>query len=106
MFIQLFFLLDQNWSSLCSGTKKNALAKSITVKYLAFGLSSFSNVCGSGTRGSRSITALFTACKSCTILHPVDEAAFFTGNRGLLHAASEHSLMTPASSKSLTIVHL
>ena len=61
----------------------------------------FSSVCGSGTLGALCITAVFTAFKSCTILHFVDGAAFFTGKIGVLHGDSGQGIKTPAFKYSL-----
>lgn len=35
--------------------------------------------------------------------HPSDGAAFFTGNNGVLHGESGHSLIIPPANKSLII---
>ncbi len=66
------------------------------MKNFASDLNVFSRVYGSGTQGALCITALFTACKSCTILHPTEGAAFFTGNIGVLQGESSHGIITPA----------
>ncbi len=76
--------------------EKNALARSITENHCWSGFISFSNVCRSGTIGALGITALFTACKSCTILQPVEGGAFLTGKSEVLHGESGQSIITPA----------
>ena len=94
---------NQNWLSICTGTEKNALLISMTEKNLPSGLILFNNVEGSGTIGALWITAEFTACRSCTILQPVDGGAFFTGNNGVFTSESLHSLITPAYNNACSV---
>lgn len=58
-----------------------------------------STLCGSGTFGALCNPAAFTACRSWTILHPVEGAAFLTGNRGVLQGESSRSFITPPFSR-------
>lgn len=70
---------------------------------LGLGCISFSRVLGSGTHGALGITALLTACKSCTILHVLEGAAFHTGNMGVLHGDSSQGIRAPFSLKASNI---
>ena len=76
---------------------------STTENILLVGLKSFNKVCGSGTVGALGITALLTACKSCTILHPEEGGDFLTGKRGVLHGESKQGIITPAFKRSLDL---
>ena len=81
--------------------EKKALLKSITEKLVDSGPSWFNSVCGSGTFGDLIITDSFTGLISCTILHPVDGSAFFTGKIAVLTGESEQGLIIPLLRKSV-----
>lgn len=95
--------MNWNFFAQAAELEKNGFAKSITEKYSHPGFISFNSVCGSCTNGARGTTALFTACKFCTILQPLDGAAFLMGKRGVLHGDSGHSFITPDFSKASNV---
>ncbi len=89
---------NQNWLFSSTGTLKKALAKSTTVKYIAFCGICDKIVYGLGTRAALAITAEFTACRSCTNRHVtgslVLDVIFFTGKIGVRAGESWQGIIT------------